>query len=84
MRRVTITIPDDLEQALLEFQAAQPVQPTLTAIVQTATREYLRHGHVIIPATRPFHITPITPNDEFERTDVSVKHDQVAVEASQP
>jgi hypothetical protein len=73
MRRVTITVPDELEQALVEYQHAQDVPPTITAIVQTALRQYLA-GRWHIPATGPFEITP----DEHGsgRSDISVNHDR--------
>lgn len=84
MRRVTITVPDELEQALVEYQQAQDVPPTLTAIVQTALRYYLEQQDPWIrrgyrPAPGPFHITP----DEHGsgRSDISVNHDRVAAES---
>ncbi len=37
----TITLPDDIEQALEQFVAEQAVPVQLTAVVQSAVREYL-------------------------------------------
>lgn len=37
-----MTIPDDLEQALDEYQRNLEVQPALSAVMQAALREYLR------------------------------------------
>lgn len=79
MRRVTITIPDELEQALIEYQHAQDVPPSLTAIVQTALRNYLA-TRWYIPASGPLHITP----DErgSGRSDISVNHDRYLADAA--
>ena len=41
MKRATITLPDDLEQALERFVEEQEVPVQLTAVVQAAVREYL-------------------------------------------
>ena len=41
MKRATITLPDDLEQALERFVDEQDVPVQLTAVVQAAVREYL-------------------------------------------
>lgn len=41
MKRTSVTIPDDLEQALEEYQADLEVSPALSAVVQSALREYL-------------------------------------------
>lgn len=41
MKRASVTIPDDLEQALEEYQADLEVSPALAAVVQAALREYL-------------------------------------------
>jgi hypothetical protein len=80
MRRVTFTIPDDLEQALVEYQQAQDVPPTITAIVQTALRHYLeqqdpwtRRGYR--PAPGPLHFT--VDERGSGRSDISVNHDRV-------
>jgi metal-responsive CopG/Arc/MetJ family transcriptional regulator len=41
MKRATITLPDDIEQALERFVDEQEVPVQLTAVVQAAVREYL-------------------------------------------
>ena len=41
MKRASVTIPDDLEQALQEYQADLEVSPALSAVMQSALREYL-------------------------------------------
>jgi hypothetical protein len=37
-----MTLPDDLTEALDKYLRAQEGPPTLTAVVQSALREYLR------------------------------------------
>jgi metal-responsive CopG/Arc/MetJ family transcriptional regulator len=41
MKRVTMTIPDDLADALESFVHSQEARPTLTTVVQAALRQYL-------------------------------------------
>ena len=41
MKRATITLPDELEQALASYLDDQKVPLALTAVVQTALRDYL-------------------------------------------
>ena len=42
MKRATMSLPDDLAEAVDNYLRAQEVPPTLTAVVQTTLREYLR------------------------------------------
>jgi hypothetical protein len=44
-----MTIPDDLEQALGEYQRDLEVQPALSAVMQAALREYLRQRGYLAP-----------------------------------
>ena len=47
MKRATMTFPDDLAEAVDNYRQAQEAPPSLTTVVQTALREYLRtHPHV--------------------------------------
>jgi hypothetical protein len=41
MRRVTITLPDDLAKAVEGYRSAQEAPPALTTVVQAALREFL-------------------------------------------
>lgn len=41
MKRATMTLTDDLADALETYVCAQEVRPTLTAVVQVALRQYL-------------------------------------------
>ena len=68
MRRATITLPDDLEQALERFVDEQTVPVQLTAVVQyLAERGYL-------PSTSALRIRPAKQGSGQD--DVSVSHDQ--------
>jgi Arc/MetJ-type ribon-helix-helix transcriptional regulator len=41
MKRATVTIPDDLAQAVDSYVRAQEARPPLTVVVQAALRQYL-------------------------------------------
>ena len=73
MKRATIALPDDLEQALERFVDEQTVPVQLTAVVQTAVREYLgERGY--LPGTSKLRIRPAKRGSGHD--DVSVSHDQ--------
>ena len=67
-----MTFPDDLAKAVDEYRQAQEAPPTLTTIVQTALREYLRERGYLRPY-RPLKITPASRGSG--RADVSENHD---------
>ena len=71
MKRATVTLPDDLAQAVEDYTRAQNVPPALTALVQTALREYLRERG-FLRAYRPLQLEPLGNSG---RGDVSVNHD---------
>ena len=80
MKRATITLPDDLEAALEAYRRAQDVPPALTAITQTALREYLeRRGFSMNRPFRPFKITPA--KEDSGASDVSTNHDKYFAES---
>jgi Arc/MetJ-type ribon-helix-helix transcriptional regulator len=73
MKRATISLPDDLEQALEQFVEAQAVPVHLTAVVQAAVREYLgERGY--LPSTSKLSIRPAERGSG--KDDVSASHDQ--------
>jgi len=41
MKRATMTLPDDLAEAVDNYQRAQEAPPALTTVVQAALRQYL-------------------------------------------
>jgi hypothetical protein len=73
MKRATITLPDELQSALDAYLREQDVSPALTAVVQSALREYLGSRGYLPPA-RPLRITPAGKGSG--RRDVSVRHDR--------
>ena len=73
MKRATITLPDDLEQALERFVDEQAVPVQLTAVVQAAVREYLgERGY--LPSASALRIRPAQQGSGQD--DISVSHDQ--------
>jgi hypothetical protein len=71
MKRATVTLPDDLAEAVESYTRAQNVPPALTAVVQTALREYLRERG-FLRTYRPLNLEPLGNSG---RSDVSVNHD---------
>jgi len=66
-------LPDDLAAGLQAYAERQEVEPTLTAVVQAALREYLgRRGIYNSPQT--LRITPARKGSG--KRDVSVRHDE--------
>jgi len=49
MKRATITMTDELEQAVIAYQQQQEVPPTLTAVAQAALREYIAERGYLSP-----------------------------------
>lgn len=73
MKRATITMTDDLEQAVAAYQQDQEVPPDLTAVAQAALRQYLVERGYLSPR-RPLRITP-AKHGSGER-DGSQEHDR--------
>ena len=73
MRRATITIGDDLEAQLDSWMRQQDATPALTAVVQSALREFLAlRGFAASP--RKLQITPSKKGSGLR--DVSLAHDR--------
>jgi hypothetical protein len=73
MRRATITIGDDIEASLDEYMRQQDAAPPLTAVLQTALKEYLaRRG--FIAGERKLRISPAKKGSGAK--DVSIDHDR--------
>lgn len=66
-----MTLPDDLAEAVENYQRAQEAPPALTAVMQAALREYLG-GRGFLRVRRPLKITP---KGNSGRSDVSQNHD---------
>jgi hypothetical protein len=74
MRRVTVSLDGDLEDAAIRFQRDQDVPPTLNAMAQVALREFLgKRGY--LPSGKKFYIAPMVPGSGY--TDTSINHDQI-------
>jgi metal-responsive CopG/Arc/MetJ family transcriptional regulator len=71
MKRATMTLPDDLAEAVENYQQAQEAPPSLTNVVQAALREYLRERG-FLRKYRPLKIEPVGRSG---RSDVSQEHD---------
>jgi hypothetical protein len=71
MKRATMTLPDDLAEAVEKYVQAQEAPPALTTVVQTALREYLRERGFL----RTYRPLKIRPKGNSGRSDVSQDHD---------
>lgn len=79
MKRMTVTLTDDLEVALAAFRRDQAVPPQFAAIAQTALAEYLtQRGY--LRKRRPLRITPADHGSGDARG--SVEHDRLFAEAA--
>jgi hypothetical protein len=73
MRRATVTIGDDIEAQLDSWMRQQDAAPPLTAVVQSALREFLAlRGFAT--SSRKLRITPSRKGSGSD--DVSVAHDR--------
>jgi len=73
VKRASISISSELEEALDTYMKQQDTPPALTTLVQAALREYLAHRGLMPPATA-LKITPARKGSG--KTDVSVHHDR--------
>lgn len=73
MKRATMTLPDDLAEAVETYQQSQEAPPSLTTVVQTALRHYLGERGFL----RKHGALEITPARKGSgRRDVSQEHDR--------
>ena len=72
MKRATITLNDELERAVDAYLRDQEARPSLTAVVQTALRQYLSERGYVRPSKR-LRITPASRGSG--RKDISQRHD---------
>lgn len=79
MKRITVTLPDDLEQELNAYLASKDAPPNLTTLTQAALRDYLQAKRLseraYRPAQKPFGVIPLTEKDTSGEPDVSLHHD---------
>jgi hypothetical protein len=77
MKRATVTIPDDLADAVESYVRDQEAPPPLTAVVQAALRQYLaQRGY--LRAAGPLRIRPARRGSGHR--DVSLEHDRYFAE----
>jgi hypothetical protein len=76
MKRATMTLPDDLAEAVENYVQAQEAPPSLTAVVQAALRQYLSERG-FLHTGRTLKITPARKGSG--RRDVSQEHDRYLV-----
>lgn len=76
MKHATITISDDLVEALAAYGRNHGLTDGIDALVEAALRDLLMgHGYLVLDRPfRPFHITPF--QHDGEETDVSINHDR--------
>jgi hypothetical protein len=73
VKRATITLSDDLEEAVERYVEAHDARPALTAVIQAALRQYLTdRGY--LRSSGPLRITPARKGSG--RRDVSKAHDR--------
>ena len=73
MKRATMTLPDDLAEAVENYREAQEAPPSLTTVVQAALRQYLGERG-FLRVRRNLQITPARKGSG--RHDVSQQHDR--------
>jgi len=80
VKRITVTLPDELERDLCRYLARQETPPSLTAVAQVALREFLRNRQLrdrgVRTASKPFALAVLPEKDELGEGDVSLHHDQ--------
>jgi len=82
MKRATITLPDELEEALEAYRRSQDLPLPLTALTQAALREFLEKRGFLAPSSgRSFSISPSGCGSGNE--DVGSEHDRYLAEAAE-
>lgn len=86
MKRATITLPDELNKRLNAYLEAQPVQPSLTKVMQAALEKFLDEQVQTELAKRGYR--PPTGFPDFPifekgsgKSDISFNHDKYFAEA---
>lgn len=73
MKRATMTLPDDLAEAVDNYMNSQEAPPSLTTVIQVALRQYLEERG-FLKVRRPLEIS-VAPKGSGRR-DVSQEHDR--------
>lgn len=77
MKRATVTIPDDLADAVEKYVRDQEAPPALTTVMQAALRQYLALRGYLRPAG-PLRIRPAKKGSGHR--DISQEHDRYFAE----
>jgi metal-responsive CopG/Arc/MetJ family transcriptional regulator len=72
MKRATMTLPDDLAEAVEKYVQAQDAPPSLTTVVQVALRQYLGERG-FLKDRKTLRVTPSKQGSG--RHNVSQEHD---------
>ena len=79
MKRITVTLPDELEQKLEYFLQRQETPPSITKVMQVAMWEYLNTQALrqrgFSAARKPFKLAALDETDPSDEADVSENHD---------
>lgn len=73
MKRATMTLPEDLAEAVQNYQKAHEAPPSLTTVVQAALRQYLTERG-FLRVRRTLEISPAARGSG--RRDISEEHDR--------
>ena len=74
MKRVTVSLSDELEESLDNYLQDQEVAPSLTALLHAALKDYLAERGYLMRRASAFKITPASEGSGL--TDISQSHDQ--------
>ena len=78
MKRVTVSVSDEIEESLDDYLRDQEVAPSLTAVLQAALKDYLADRGYLRGASA-FKVTPASEGSGL--SDISQSHDQYFSEA---
>lgn len=82
MKRATITLDDELEEAVESYRRDQDVPLPLTGVTRAALEEYLQDRGYLAPKSHvPFRITPAEPGSGLG--DLSENHDAYFADAAE-
>ncbi len=78
MKRLTVSVSDELEESLEHYLQDQEVAPSLTAVLHAALKDYLAERGYARRASA-FKITPASEGSGL--TDISQRHDEYFADA---
>jgi hypothetical protein len=72
VKRVSVTLGDDLETALEGYVSTREAQPTITAVIQAALRQFLIHKGCFDAARNQPRRRPRAPKRERPSKEIAV------------